>query len=75
MNERSVNVAECNNCWFYCHLDGKCYLDGKYYEDPRSHYDAEYAVKVNPDGLCCFWSPDGLTQEERDALLAVELDA
>ena len=64
-----MSNKKCNNCWLYCHLDGKCY------EDPRSHYDAEYAVKVNPDDVCCVWSPDGLTQEERDALLAVELDA
>lgn len=63
--EEKEYINKCANCWFYCHRDGKCY------EDIRSHYEPEYAYAANPDEVCCAWSPDGLTAEERDALDAL----
>lgn len=54
--------SKCSNCWFYCHSNGKCY------EDRRSHYDEQYAYPANPEEVCCAWSADGLTVEEREML-------
>lgn len=61
---------KCSNCWFYCHRNGKCY------EDIRSHYDEAYAFTADPEEVCCAWSPDGLTADERenlDALVTMEV--
>ena len=59
----------CKNCWFFCHSNGRCY------EDPRAHCDEDYALKTDPESVCCAWSGDGLTVEEReelDALVTME---
>jgi hypothetical protein len=56
---------KCFNCWLYCHSDGKCY------GDPRAQYDEDYAIRVKADDLCCAWSPDGLTAEEREEMDAL----
>lgn len=55
----------CNNCWFYCHGNGKCYAAGliKQVNDCFQE-EAEAEVRM-PDDFCYRWAFDGLEDWER----------
>ena len=56
----------CNNCAWYCHLNGRCYAEA---------IQDELAVEVSPDDTCLDWTSDGLTDEEREeyTLMTMEM--
>lgn len=54
-------IRNCNNCWFYCHSDGRCYVD------PRTAYDEDYALRVVITQPCTDWQYDGLKDWERES--------
>ena len=59
-------MKNCNNCAWFCHVDQSCYAT-----------QARLAgivpgVSQNPNEVCSTWSFDGLTNEEREALVTME---
>lgn len=47
----------CNNCAWFCHLNGKCYAQA---------IQDDLAVEMSPDDTCKDWTSDGLSDEERE---------
>ena len=53
-------MNKCNNCCWYCHSDSKCYKP-----------DLVLPAPVWSEDKCSKWSYDGLTEEEREALMTM----
>ena len=64
MNEKIKNKS-CQNCWFFCHSNGRCYVD------ERSAYNEEYAMQVVMATACTDWADDGLEDWEREPAAAL----
>ena len=65
-------TKNCENCWFYCHSDGKCYVI------PTTGCADEFGIKVNMSTACSDWVFDGLQDWEREpeeALVTMEVVA
>lgn len=57
---------KCENCWWYCHQNGKCYVS------PASRQIGDdYAVSHSLKDLCWQWKPDGLEDWEREVPIPI----
>ena len=57
------DCKKCNNCAWFGHWGKKCYVQA---------FVEELAVEVSPDDVCKDWTFDGLGDEEREALMAMD---
>ena len=55
----------CNNCWFYCHGNGKCYAAGLIKQVNDCFQEEEMAEEKDPMDFCSRWAFDGLEDWER----------
>ena len=62
------SCKNCNNCAWFCHSDRKCY-------GTEARLTGISLPKKPKTGTGCFaWSSDGLTDEERDAFMTMEME-
>ena len=59
-------MKNCNTCAWFCHISSQCFVEA---------IRPELAVDVLPTDSCPDWTSDGLTAEERDALVTMGEDA
>ena len=57
-------MKNCNNCAWFCHMDGRCYGNA---------IRIEMTTTTTTDNYCKNWTFDGLGDEEREALMTVDV--
>ena len=61
-------MKNCNNCAWFCHSDGKCY-------GTEIRLAGIGLPKKPKTGTGCgAWQADGLTDDERDAFMTMEME-
>ena len=57
---------KCENCWWYCHSNGKCYAN-----PAARQMGDKYAVAHNLNDSCWQWKSDGLEAWEREVPIPI----
>ena len=63
----------CTNCAWYCHADGRCYGSENALAGYPDIFDSIIYDPHQDMATCSKWSFDGLEEEEREALMTMEM--